>query len=92
MTKTLTPDLLLHKLGTAGDDAFIDFRIWNADFGFKVFCLFYQWIERSDTANLKSQIQNYCIRSGQRNLALATIINRSLITANQRFSGRLPDF
>jgi hypothetical protein len=40
MTKTLATELSLRKFGSADDDAFIDFRIWNADFGFKVFCLF----------------------------------------------------
>jgi len=39
------------------DDAFqTDFRIWIADFGFKEFYHFNKWIERSDTANPKSEI------------------------------------
>jgi hypothetical protein len=38
------------------DERWVDFRIWNADFGFKVFYLFYYWIERSDTTNPKSEI------------------------------------
>jgi len=33
-----------------------DFRFWNSDFGFKEFYHLNKWIERSDTANPKSQI------------------------------------
>ncbi len=35
---------------------FVNFRIWNAEFGFKEFCLIYIRKERSDTANPKSKV------------------------------------
>ena len=40
------------------DELVVDFRIWIGDLGFKVFCRFNYWIERSDTANPKSEIKN----------------------------------
>jgi hypothetical protein len=58
MTKTLATELSLRKFGSADDDAFIDFRIWNSDFGFKVFCLFNEWIERAYFAKLATQAKS----------------------------------
>jgi hypothetical protein len=40
------------------DGVWVDFRFWIVDFGFKVFCLLFKWIERSDTADPKSPISN----------------------------------
>ena len=30
----------------------LNFGFWNADFGFKVFCLFYEQTERTDSARV----------------------------------------